>query len=368
MFFRDRRKHHATRGSADPTAPDGMFPHLPRHRADFLREQTIRLLNEEGFDTSWRADGLIEARCVTPPSRPGGTVGPVGTAGTEPPSTTTLLIGLETLSLQLADAGAHANLSELLDLIRRHIHTVTTGTGAEARPDLADLPDADFLRHLRIRLATGETLAAMSGTVNDASREFTGDLHVSLALDTPDTVVVLDDAALAAHGSATAEELSDLYRVGYRNTWQELTDCQVSTTPVQEIVQGAVLKADTAARFWTVESDSFFLASAALFLEDLLPRWLPGLDMTHGVLVAVPHRHLMLVREVSTGQDLVNGIKAMSTEALTQHRSNPGPLSARLHLWHDGETTAFTDISTNADGQQVVAIHPDAYLASRIES
>lgn len=361
MFFRNGRKSRATRRDSDPTAPDGMFPHLPRHRADFLRQQTLRLLDDEGYDTTLRPDAVIEARYVAPPEHP-----------SDSPEPATLFISLETLSLQFADAGAHANLSELLELIRRHIRTVTTGTGDAPRHALADLPDADFLRQLRIRLTTGETLSAMSGTVDDASREFTGDLHVSLVLDTPDTVMVLDDDALAAHGSATTEELSDLYRVGYRNTWQELVDCHVTATPVQEIMrgtaQGEILEADTAARFWTVESDSFFLSSATLFLDDLLPRWLPDLDLTHGVLVAAPHRHLLLVREVSTGQDLLNGIKAMSTEALTQHRSNPGPLSARLHLWHEGETTAFTDISTNAEGQQVVAIHPDAYLASRIES
>ncbi|MGP9724395.1 hypothetical protein ACT3SZ_10310 [Corynebacterium sp. AOP40-9SA-29] len=365
MFRRDHRRHAPRNSGAHtaPTAPDRMFPHLPRHRADFLRDQTIRLLHEEGFTTTWLPDGRIRAR-----------------------GTTTLTVDLHTLSLQLADAGAHANLSELLELIRRHVRDVTeqddagvegavgaVGTvGASGASSASTLTDAEFLRRLRVRLAPRDILDALDGPVVDASRDFAGDLCTSLVLDGPDAVTVLDDDALAAHGSETSEELGDLYRVGYRNTWQDLTECHVSTTPIQEFVRGAVKgtihQAETAARFWSVESDSFFLASAPLFLDELLPHWLPGLDMTHGVLVAVPHRHLLLVREVSTGQDLLDGIKVMSTEALTQHRSNPGPLSARLHLWHEGETTAFTEVSTNAEGQQVVTIQPDAYLASRIES
>lgn len=366
MFFRNGPKRRTGRRDAAPTAPDGMFPHLPRHRADFLRQQTLRLLDDEGFDTTLRPDAVIEARYVTPAENPA-----------DAPVPATLFIGLEALSLQLADAGAHASGSELLDLIRRHIRAHTSSA---VRPGPTAFSAADFLRYLRIRLTTAETLGAMSGSLDDASRALAGDLHVSLVLDAPDSVVVLDDAALAAHGSATAEELGDLYRVGYRNTWQDLTECRVTTTPVQEFVQGSANGArreagrghgagvDPAARYWTVESDSFFLTSAVEFLDEILPRWIPDLDTSAGVLVAVPHRHLMLVREVSTGQDLVDGIKAMSTEALTRLRSNAGPLSARLHVAHDGTFTAVTDVSTSVDGQQVVAIHPDAYLASRIES
>ncbi|WP_291479098.1 hypothetical protein [Corynebacterium sp.] len=374
MFFRNGRKSRATRRDADPTAPDGMFPHLPRHRADFLRQQTLRLLDDEGYDTTLRPDAVVEARYVAPPAHPSAS-----------PDPATLFIALEPLSLQLADAGAHASGSELLELIRRHLrrHT-TTAPASSSRPGPAELSDADFLRHLRIRLTTDATLAAMSGSFDDASRALAGDLHVSLVLDTPDSVVVLDDSALAAHGTATAGELADLYRVGYRNTWQELSESDVRSTPVREFDpgtgqghgmgsgrgtgRGAVHAADPAARYWTMESDSFFHTSALEFLDELLPYWVPGLDTGDGVIVAVPHRHLMLVREVSTGQDLLEGVKAMSAAALDRHGSRPGPLSPRLFLRHDGATTAFTEVTTNAEGRQVVTIRPDAYLASRLES
>ncbi|MDN6326123.1 MAG: hypothetical protein L0J70_12025 [Corynebacterium sp.] len=352
MFRRDHRRHAPRNSGAHtaPTAPDRMFPHLPRHRADFLRDQTIRLLHEEGFTTTWLPDGRIRAR-----------------------GTTTLTVSLHTLSLQLADAGAHANLSELLELIRRHVRDVTDlddagveggsdTVGASGPSGASTLTDAEFLRRLRVRLAPRDILDALDGPGDDASRDFAGDLCTSLVLDGPDAVTVLDDPPHATHGTATSTELADLHHVARRNTWQELADARVTVTPLHAPVQDR----GTTAHLWTVESDSFFLASAPLFLDELLPSWVPGLDATDGVIFAVPHRHLMLVRGVDSGQDLLDGITAMSTVALERHGSNPGPLSPRLHLHHDGATAAFTTVTTDRRGRRTVGIHPDAHLTALI--
>ncbi|WP_312979268.1 hypothetical protein [Corynebacterium sp.] len=353
MFSRDGRKRPTPRRVVDPEAPDAMFPHLPRQRADLLREETMRYLHAEGFDTAWRPDGYIVA---TPAREQEGEED--GTAEQDaPPPQSRRLIGLDNLSPQIA-AAPHAPVSEIIELIRYFLATVLTEIDVDA------LPDADFLRHLHVRLAARSALDAASGAVDDASRDFTGDLHVSLVLDTPDAIMTLNDEALAAHGTATREQLADLYRVGYRNTWQELHDAAVDINEVHGDVHGG----SPGAYFHVVESDSFFLASAPLFLDELLPRWLPDMDVSAGVMVAVPHRHLMLVREVTTGQDLLDGINTMTSVALAQLATNPGPLTARLHLAHDGDVRVFTDISTGDDGQQILQVEPDDYLLSRLES
>lgn len=349
MFSRDGRKRPTPRRVVDPEAPDAMFPHLPRQRADLLREETMRYLHAEGFDTTWRPDGYI----VATPAR--------GQEGQDeqdaPPPQSRHLIGLDNLSLQIA-AAPHAPASEITELIRYFLATVLTDIDVEA------LTDADFLRQLHVRLAARGTLDAASGAVDDATRDFTGDLHVSLVLDTPDAIMTLNDEALAAHGTATREQLADLYRVGYRNTWQELHDASVDVNEVRGDVQGDA----PGAHFHVVESDSFFLASAPLFLDELLPRWLPDMDTSAGVMITVPHRHLMLVREVTAGQDLLDGINTMTSVALAQLTANPGPLTARLHLSHEGDIRVFTDITTGDDGQRILQIDPDDYLLSRLES
>ncbi|WP_420098212.1 hypothetical protein [Corynebacterium sp.] len=357
MFSRDGRKRPTPRRVVDPEAPDAMFPHLPRHRADLLREETMRQLHADGFDTSWRADGYIVAT-------PAGT--PVDSSeGQSPDETSRRLIGLDNLSLQIA-AAPHAPDSDIVDLIHHFLATVLTEI------DVDGLPDADFLRQLHVRLAVRGTLDAASGEVDDASRDFTGDLRVSLVLDTPDAVMTLTDESLAAHGSATADQLADLYRVGYRNTWQELHDAAVDVNEVRGERSGDGggdgSTGTSGAHFHVVESDSFFLASAPLFLDDLLPLWIPDLDTSAGVIVAVPHRHLMLVREVTTGQDLLDGINTMTSVALAQLSTNPGPLTARLHLAHDGDIRVFTEVTTGDDGQRILQVDPDDYLLSRLEN
>ncbi|MGO1380523.1 hypothetical protein ACT3TD_05065 [Corynebacterium sp. AOP36-E1-14] len=349
MFSRDGRKRPTPRRVVDPEAPDAMFPHLPRHRADLLREETMRRLHAEGYDTSWRPDGYIAATPATEPAT--GT----GTEPDTPPSRR--LIGLDNLSLQIA-AAPGSTPAQVVEMIHHFLGTVLTDI------DVDGLDEAEFLRQLRVRLVSRNTLDAASGTVEDSSREFTGDLLVSLVLDTPDAVVTLNDDTLAAHGTATREQLADLYQAGYRNTWQELLDADVEVNEVRAEAR----QESPAAHFHVVESDSYFLASAPLFLDELLPRWLPELDASAGVMVTVPHRHLMLVREVTTGQDLLDGINTMTSVALGQLAANPGPLTARLHLAHEGEFRVFTNVTTGEDGDQVLQVEPDDYLMSRLES
>ncbi|MEY8565688.1 hypothetical protein AALF15_03830 [Corynebacteriaceae bacterium 7-707] len=355
MFSRAGRKRPTPRRVVDPETPDTMFPHLPRWRADLLREETMRHLHAEGFDTSWRPDGRIRAT-------PAGQDGPGQQDGTGAPGTRPYrLIRLDALSHRVA-AAPYALSGEITDLVHDFLTTVLTEV------DAADLTGAEFLRRLRVRLVPPGTLDATPGTVDDASREFTGDLHVALSLNHTDHTggtggtggaTTLDDRALAAHGTATADELADLYRVGYRNTWQDLHDAAVEVDTVDE-VPGAPLH--------VIGSDCAYLASAPLFIDDLLPRWLPGVDVSCGVIVAVPHPRMMLVREVTTGQDLLDGINTMTAVALTQLTADPDPLTARLHLAHDGEFRVFTDVTTDGDGQQILQVDPDNYLLSRLES
>lgn len=361
MFSRDGRKRRGAQGSeqsqrseqsrqddlrshqvVDPGQPDDMFPHLTRDRADLLREEAMRFLHDEGFDTTWRSDGYIAAR-------------PEGKTQAPP-----RLIGLDNLSLQLAHVKDDVTETELADYIHNFVRTVITDV------DIDNLPDAEFLRQLKARLVSQDALEAIAASAaeqdtpsfDDAVREFAGDLRVALVLDTDNSVMTLNDSSLAAHGTASPDELADLFHVGYRNTWQELLDTPVDANPIQGDTTGA--------RFWVIESESFFLASAPLFINELLARWVPGLDISEGVIVAVPHRHVMMVREVSTGSDLLEGINTMTSVALAQFTDNPGPLSPRLHLARDGEFQAFTDITTNDDGQRVLQVYPDDHLMERL--
>lgn len=349
MFSRAGRKRPTTRRVVDPEAPDTMFPHLARWRADLVREEAMRTLHAEGFDTSWTADGGIRATPADPRLH--------------------RVIRLDGLAHRIASA-PYIPSPDVTALVRDFVLALLT------EADVEGVTEAEFLRRLRVRLVPQSTLDAAPGTVADAARDFTGDLRASLALepaDGADPATTLNDLALAAHGTATAGQLDDLHRVAHRNTWQDLDDATIEVATVDEMAgfaeptSAAGAAGSTEARLHVIESDCHHLASALLFLDDLLPRWLPDVDASAGVIVAVPHPRMLLVSEVATGQELIDGINTMTTVALTELMSTPEPLTARLHLAYDGHVHAFTDVTMDEEGQQILQVEPDNYLLSRLE-
>jgi hypothetical protein len=320
MFFRGQR-------TPPDDTPDTMFPHLSRITADMLRDEALRELHRLGFTTTWRPDGYISA-----------------TRGEE-----TELIGLDMLRDEALRELA-AQVHNLLDAMSHRI-------------DPAELSEADFLRQLKVRLVAGDMLTPVSERDSRqfslSTRPWTDDLVVSLVIDTPTTVMTLPDKTLEARGLTSEADLEDLWHAGYRNLWQELTEAEIDVNEIHGD--------DPGANFWVIESGSFFLASAVLFLDELLPDWAPDLDTEAGIMVSAPHRHLLLVRAVTSGQDLLAGINTVTSVAVAQFTENPGPVSPKLHLMREGaEVLPFTDITDNDDGQRVIQVYPDAYLMDRI--
>ncbi len=331
MFFRGHR-------TPPDDTPDTMFPHLSRATADMLRDETLRELHRLGFATSWRADGYISA-----------------TRGEE-----TELVGLDNLSLQTAQA-AQAGEALPRDDIAAQVHNLMDAMSH--RIDPVTLSEADLLRQLKVRLVAEDMLTPVGEPASPqfslSTRPWTADLVISLVIDTPTSVMTLPDSTLEARGLTSGSDLGDLWHAGYRNLWQELTEAEVDVNEVHGD--------DPGSNFWVIESGSFFLASAMLFLDELLPRWAPGLDTSDGIMVAAPHRHLLLVRAVTTGQDLLAGINTVTSVAVAQFTENPGPVSPKLHLLREGaEILPFTDIADNDDGQRIIQVYPDAYLMDRI--
>lgn len=335
MFFRSARKSNGKVQRPPDNTPDTMFPHLSRHLADTLRDEAVRELHRLGYRTSWRPDGYIAATR----------------------DDTTELVGLDNISLQIAQEDAEPDRAEIAGRVHGLLDALTH------RIDPDTLSEAEFLRQLKVRLVARDMLNAVN---NDNGQQFTlttrpwtEELVTSLVIDTPTTVMTVSDTTLRTRGLDNAADLEDLWHAGYRNLWQELVDAEVDVNEIHGD--------DPGANFYVVESGSFFLASSALFLDDLLPRWAPGLDTSDGLMLALPHRHLMLVRAVTEGTDLLTGINTVTSVAVAQFSENPGPVSPRLHLLREGaEVLPFTDITENEEGQRVIQVYPDDYLMDRI--
>ena len=223
-------------------------------------------------------------------------------------------------------------------------------------PETESLTDAEFYSVLKIRLMAPP---AQPLPKQDDWMEwpFSKDIVVQLVQDGEHTIASLNSDVALSHGDP-----ADLIRIGERNTWQELVDADV------DVEHFAPDHDSPGASIWAVESNSFFTGSAPLFLEKILQRWIPNLDQRAGVLFAVPHRHLLLAREVTQGTNLFEGVNFMSKIAYQQWESQAGPISPSLHLMYAGELTAISEFATDEEGKVIMGIRPTDYLMDMLNS
>lgn len=282
-------------------------------------------------------------------------------------------VSLRTLAMNAAGLNDMGQLPELVDSF---VH----GTLADAT--LSNLTTAELYKSLRLRLLPNpraeddplETDDGIERQIRETSvlRGFTSDTSIALVMDTEHAIRIQPLDELEAFDS-----LDSLERAADRNTWQELLDAKVDVTYVDNDEGGE------GSDFWAFESSSYYLGSSPLFLTDLLARWAPELDQSRGVIFAVPDRDLMIVRPVTTGENLMNGITAMVRIAMRFGLGNATSISPRLHLLYDNQVNTFTDYqliepsedeewSTEAfnapdTGAIGIEVRPDPYLMEMLQ-
>lgn len=233
----------------------------------------------------------------------------------------------------------------------------------------AKLSDADFYRAMRVRIAplrpgaNADHQGAYEFLKDAPVRPFAEDMTTRLCLDLDGGVFALEDADLFDRGP-----VEHLYRMGYRNLWQDLIDSDLAFKEVRSDSGVLPRQGDVEPEMlWSIEGSSYYAGSAPLFLEELFERFKPGVDLSSGIIFASPHRHLTLAREVTNGNDLMGSIGLMATMAAEEFSSSTGQISPRLHLLHMGEVTTFTDVVWgNKDRQVEIQVKPTPYLMSRI--
>jgi hypothetical protein len=101
--------------------------------------------------------------------------------------------------------------------------------------------------------------------------------------------------------------------------------------------------------------ESFFTASLALVLDDVVGRYDPAADLTHGALVSFPNRHQLVWRALDSASVIVslNGMIAFTTMGYDE---GAGPLSGEVFWRHDGRWDQLTD---TRDGRPVVNVSPE---------
>lgn len=145
-------------------------------------------------------------------------------------------------------------------------------------------------------------------------RPLADDLAAVLCIDLPTTVQNVRPEDVEAVG-LPVEEL-------WRRALTQLDDGE----PVERV------PLDEARRVEIIASDSQFLATRVLDLEKLI-----GPIGKHGALLALPHRHMVMVHTIEDGPTLLEAVDILVPVAARAHADGPGALSPHLYWWHGGE-------------------------------
>lgn len=208
----------------------------------------------------------------------------------------------------------------------------------EPDDDTAPLPtDIDELRALlRVRLIPESELAA--APVPTVHRVVLPHVAALLVLDLPDRlVVVTPERATELADGETRDELWELAE-------QQVRDHDHPDIDVEEPADGVPIM--------VLSSPSYFGATHVLWADRFLDA------PPDGLLLAVPHRHLVLVHGVRDAGAQV-ALPNLALLARHHHDQGEGPVSPWLYWWHD-ETYHRIEVAMNADGTELSLGIPEA--------
>ncbi|MEU3183691.1 hypothetical protein ABZ707_05665 [Streptomyces sp. NPDC006923] len=217
------------------------------------------------------------------------------------------------------------------ELTRRHAGTVLRTLDAPSALDT--LPPEQIRAQLYPRVISREGLDPQSFGY---ARSVAPGLYEVLALDLPESVMMLTDEALEPLG-----EVRHLRDQALRNL-RELP------------VEGSETVKDAGGmRFEVVVGDSFYTASRVLALETVV-RQVTGQRITgDGALVAMPFRH-QLAFHVIRDTTMIPSLNAMASFAASGYEDTPGAISPCVYWWRGGALTQLSERDTDGDGPRIV--------------
>lgn len=222
------------------------------------------------------------------------------------------------------------------ELARRHAAMVLrTVDGPSA---LDTLPPAQIRAQLYPRVISGEGLDAENFGY---ARYVAPGLYELLALDLPESVMMLTDEALGQLGET--ERLR-------RRAMDNLRELPVEG---RETVTG-----DEGMRFEVVVGDSFYTASRVLALETVV-RQTTGQQLTaDGALVAMPFRH-QLAFHVIRDAGVVPSLAGMAMFAASAFEDTPGAISPYVYWWRGGVITQLSQKGAEGDDEVRIVVDDD---------
>ncbi|MER5888247.1 hypothetical protein ABT160_30870 [Streptomyces sp. NPDC001941] len=217
------------------------------------------------------------------------------------------------------------------ELVRQHVGMVLRTMDAPSALDT--LPPEQIRAQLYPRVIGGEGLNPQTFGY---ARAVAPGLYEILALDLPESVMMLTDEAL--------EPLGDLGELRER----ALHNLRALPVEGHETVKDA-----DGMRFEVVLGDSFYTASRVLALDELVRR-ITGQELPpDGALVAMPFRH-QLAFHVIRDTGVIPSLNAMASFAASGFTDTPGAISPYVYWWRGGTLTQLSDRDEDGDGLRIV--------------
>jgi len=264
---------------------DRAFPFFSQDQADRLRALAQATVAEHGEQTTIQSDHLRGAS--------GGLY---------------LLHTLAALCHQ-AEGGEAAWPGIVTDYVRSMLAVATLPD--PARADLP--PDLPATIHLQLLAPKNAPRIANDRTVRDLAP---GLVEV-LVLDQPDHVETFGDHRVDPFGAEALREAG-------------LANLRAVPIDVYEPITGA-----RGAKLHLIGGVSFFVASKALVLPDLLRATVGDDSAPHGVLLCAPHRH-MLAFHVLRDTSAFDAAWTLMEFGDKQYAEAPGQISPAVYWWRDG--------------------------------
>lgn len=235
------------------------------------------------------------------------------------------VFGLWNLAVLVADAPQR----QWPKLVDDHV-----GRLAAPAPSLKALSDDQLREQLALRIVEEASLPDPAWF--PSAPTLCGDLRQVLVLDFPETVITPPESDLAARG-----DLDEWRAVARGNLWRMMRS---------EPREHEVLSGREGGQFHVLLGESFYTASMAIFLPELLSM-VGQADLDQGVLVALPFRHQVAFRVVD-GPDAALALQNLFAFAMGGYEDGAGPVSPHVFWVKDGRWEQVTRRDEN--GPQIV--------------
>lgn len=221
---------------------------------------------------------------------------------------------LHNLIVSIPETGV--DLARVVAAVDAHVDSLVGGLRA---PNAQELSHDDLLWLVRVRLMPEAAREQMSMSY---ARSVVPGLIAVLCVDHPSHVEYLSDDALQGR------DVEELFARGLRNVIEEPFGADEEVAPGVRLLAG----------------NSFFTASKVIGMSQLAESvFAPA---PHGVVFAVPHRHVIYAHVVTAENVLtaVNAIASLAAENAGEDAPG-GPLSSSAYYWRGGVTEVLSVVT-----------------------